>query len=399
MTREDELILLLARGNVPCQVQERALALLATPINWKLIIERATEQEIYPLLHRNLAALGFPAVPAEARKALESLYKINAFRNVHLVEEVERTLRLFSGAAIPAIPLKGVALAKSLYGHPSTRVCNDIDILVPRHTVRDAFRLLLADGFEAHDQKVELSDIDLLLDSNIEYSFVTRREGLAVLYELHWDIAWRWQRNGALTNDLWAEAKPKTYWGVEGYALCPEWALLYLAVHASRHQWQGLKWLIDIDEMCVNSQVDWEKLGAKAEGLQLKQMLIVTLSACHALLGTQLPADLYTEVLPRWVKLFPAHPAPVNIWQANIFPAHLIRQPWEKLAYLGRVFLVPTLAERRLLRLPAFLSFLYYLLRPLRLSAKWCWYILQGIKRLVWLEQVTSPPKTTTAQN
>ena len=57
MTREDELTLLLARGNVPCQVQEQALALLATPINWNLIIERATEQEIYPLLHRNLAAL------------------------------------------------------------------------------------------------------------------------------------------------------------------------------------------------------------------------------------------------------------------------------------------------------------------------------------------------------
>ena len=367
---EDHLILLLARGQLPPRVQEQVLALLATPLGWDLILERVTAQEVYPLFTRNLGMLGFPGVPAQVRAQLHNLSKINALRNTLMTEELVRVLTLLGNAGISTIPLKGVALAESLYGDISSRVCGDIDILVPRQQVCQAFRLLPAEGFEGYEQKLQLADLNLILDSNIEYSFVSRRQGFTILHELHWDIAWRWQRNGMVTDDLWAEAQPKTYWGAEGYGLSPEGELLYLAVHACRHQWQGLKWLVDIHEICFSSRIDWEKAREKAKRLGLEQVLLLTFSACHALLGTPIPGNFSLAMLPPRLKLFPAYPSPADVWKDNLFPIRLFRRPFEKLSYLARVAFLPTLADHRLIRLPYFLGFLYYLVRPLRLGCR-----------------------------
>src|SRR5437899_1548498 len=54
---EEELVLLLARGELPPRVQEQARALLSTPLNWDLILEQVMTQEVYPLFYRNLEVL------------------------------------------------------------------------------------------------------------------------------------------------------------------------------------------------------------------------------------------------------------------------------------------------------------------------------------------------------
>ena len=179
MTSEDQLSLFLARGSLPPRVQEQARALLATPLDWDLILERVTAEEIYPLFYRNLETLGFAGVgkqgagskeqgagsgeqgangelriakceiaespvvgPRSVRERLGGLAKINAFRNTLLTEELVRVLKLLADAGIPTIPLKGVTLAQSLYGDPALRACVDLDILVPRSMVARAFNLL-----------------------------------------------------------------------------------------------------------------------------------------------------------------------------------------------------------------------------------------------------------------
>jgi hypothetical protein len=52
---------------------------------------------------------------------------------------------------------------------------------------------------------------------------------------------------------------------------------------------------------------------------------------------------------------------------------------WQKLRCLAEACFVPTLAEQHLILLPSSFSFLYYLVRPLRLSCKWAWRLLQAM--------------------
>src|SRR5687768_4692748 len=107
MTSENQIIPVLSRERLSTGVQDQARALLATPLDWDVILERVMAEEIYPLFYRNLAALGFAGVPMHAREQLQKLSKINGFRNTLLTEELVRVLNLLSEAGVPAIPLKG----------------------------------------------------------------------------------------------------------------------------------------------------------------------------------------------------------------------------------------------------------------------------------------------------
>jgi putative nucleotidyltransferase-like protein len=149
LTPEDELSLLLARGQLNPEERTRILQFLAIPLQWPLLLERAYSPQVYPPLYRNLRDLGFSGVPEAVPAELRGLYLANALRNQLLAEELARLLSLLGEAGIRVAPLKGVALAQSLYGDVAAWVCLDFDILVPPANVPQAIDLLLASGYRS----------------------------------------------------------------------------------------------------------------------------------------------------------------------------------------------------------------------------------------------------------
>ena len=139
VTPELRLCLLLARGELSPAARERARELLALPLQWPRVLQFAYAQQVLPLMYQNLTRLGFPGVPHSVEAELRHASGTNALRNSLLARELARLLALLDEAGIPAIPLKGVALAEALYGDSGLRVCSDIDILVPAKNFADAF--------------------------------------------------------------------------------------------------------------------------------------------------------------------------------------------------------------------------------------------------------------------
>jgi hypothetical protein len=249
-----------------------------------------------------------------------------------------------------------------------------VDILVPRRSVPQAFGLLQADGWvQADRSRVELSEVDFLVRSTMEYGFTPPASSFPYLLELHWDIAWRWRGDTAMLDDLWAEARRQVFWGVEAWALSPEWELLYLAVHAARHRWQGLKWLVDIHEVCTRAKFDWDTVTDKAHRFGLDRALEVGLSACRVLFGTPLPPAYSERPVPSWLPLFPASAPQMGEWREAASVGRLFRRPQDRLRYLARIALRPTLGELEFVRLPIGLRALYYPLRLVRLSIASAW--------------------------
>jgi hypothetical protein len=371
VTADDRLLLVLARGGLTPDLEDRARA-LAGHASWSRLLERAEAHGVAPLVARNLDALGWSGVPQPVRAAFEAARRINAARNLLVARELGRVLEGLGRVGVPVIPLKGVALSESLYGDGALRVSADLDVLVPRDGVARAWTVLGELGYAMadHEQQVEAGEVGLLLESNIEYAFASPK-AVGCPVELHWDIAWRWPHGAPAIADLWADARPRRFQGVPALALGAEWELLYLAVHAARHRWDSLKWLVDVHEICRRGGLDWERVRAKADRFGLTDALEISLKAAAVLFDTPIPSSAATRVLPAWLELFPAAPDALDIWQGALYPARLFARLSEKLRYLGRVLLMPTLAERRLIRLPAGLGALYYPLRPLRLGARW----------------------------
>ena len=371
---EEQLLLFLARGHLPPQARRQALALLAAPLDWDKLYRQAVEQEIFPLVYQNLSDLGFPGVPAAVRDNLRHLVTRNCLRNTLLTSELRRVLELFNHAGIAAIPLKGLPLAESLYGEAALRVCSDIDVLVPRLQVNAALGVLTAARYRSDAESGFFAR--LLQRHDIECALTREQGAFRYLLELHWGVFWGGRSEKFITENLWAQAYPTQILGTPAFGLGPEWQFLYLAAHAARHQWQGLKWLVDINELCLRGNLDWNKIAAIAERLGWQNILGLTLQACHRLFDTPLAPNNSPGDIPVWLKLFPA--APNGSWRSPFFATRLLKRPSEKLRHTARVIFVPTSNERSLASLPPLLSFLYYPLRPLRLGFKWSSLLLRG---------------------
>ena len=374
MTPEDQLCLLLARGHLTPDLRQQILESLASALQWPLILERAYTHGVYPLLYRNLRDLGFPSVPDAVQAELKGAFLANAFHNQLLAEELARLLGLLGEAGIPVIPLKGVTLAQSLYGDTAFRVCSDIDILVPPNTVPEALGLIRASGYR--DDFREPFFCDLVMRYGRHYDVVREDRALSSRLELHWKFLHNSSKNDEAITDLWAEVRPKAFFGVRAYTLTPEWEFLYLAMHATDHQWM-LKWLVDIHEISSFAPVDWQMVMKKAEHLELDLVVRQTLTACSLLLGTPMPEGYSPTALPAKVRLFPTVPFPAATLQTALFPVHVLRRPLDKLRCLAKNVLIPCLTDRDFLRLPSSLSFLYYPMRPMRLTCKWSWRLLK----------------------
>jgi len=400
---EDRLILLLCRGHLTPELEAEARQLLLQPsadsrrplsefrtpqseirnwaassLSWSRLLACAIEQEILPLFRRNLETLGFPGVPPDARARMNDLCRANTARQMFLVEELRRLLGLLDSAGIPAIPLKGPWLAQRLYGDYTLRACADLDLMVPPDRAVDAARVLTADGYEG------FLPLDFfarhLVPASMEHCLVKRAAPCCAV-ELHWRLLRGGASDRRATDGLWSEARPCTILGAPAYSLTPEWELLFLSLHAANHGWQGLKWLADIDQICSAQRIDWDRAKAKAGEFGFTPVVEHTLGVCHQVFGTAVPKPFAAGWLPAGVRLFPA-PAPAfSALRGAMVHYHLLPGVWEKLRCLAELCFVPTLAEHHLILLPSSLSFLYYLVRPLRLSCKWAWRSLQAVLR------------------
>jgi hypothetical protein len=372
MSSEERLLLLLARGRLTDPIRAQARSLLGQALSWPLLLRQASTYGVSPLLYRHLRQLGFPDVPATAVVELGAAYRANAVRNMLMARELAEVLRRLSVAGVPVMPLKGVALAASLYGDPTLRVCGDIDILVPRPLVGQAHYLLRAMGYRG--QSAEREE-ELLrrrrLKASIEYALVREGRGFRHLLELHWAIFLRASSERAALEALWAEASATPVFGVTAFQPSAEWTLLCLAVHAARHQWRGLKWLGDIHELCTCTPIDWDKVRSQAERAGWENVVELTLNACHALFGTTVPPHFSSRAIPPGVHLFPADLLPTETWQDVVARARLFSSPIDRWRYLVRVILAPSPTDRQLIRLPSALGALYYPLRLLRLTVKY----------------------------
>ncbi len=165
---------------------------------------------------------------ADFALAMKDLYKSSFFkwaRYQALLEELEGPLER---AGLEVILLKGSALARTVYPSPGIRPLSDVDMLVRPDQRGELGRLLSAAGM------VESSDGLMFSD----------RQGRQI--DVHGPDVGRAERYCGLSGEeAWADCRP-----LEGSrvwrGLGPRTALAHLAVHALKHSYSRMIWLVDI---------------------------------------------------------------------------------------------------------------------------------------------------------
>lgn len=253
--------------------------------DWDAVRDSAQREGIAPLLYAIARGRGLlsPALEDEWRLA----YFTNARRNLLHFHELARVLRELDACGIPAIVLKGAALAEAVYGNPAVRPMCDADVLVRREDVPLALRLLAERGYDAPHGEARAGDT-LAYENEV----LLRKPGTEdIVLEIHWSLfdSPYYQRNLAL-GWFWETAAPLRIADVTTRMLGPEAQVLHLCGHLLLHHGSAaprLLWLHDIAEVLVahRDTLDWESLLRQAQAydltLPVRQLLLRVMGEWH----------------------------------------------------------------------------------------------------------------------
>jgi hypothetical protein len=385
---EIELLLCCARAHIDRQGFDRIRNLAHTQIDWVYVVSFATRHAMLPLLYRGLSAACPEAVPQAILNHLRDHFYANALRMLRLTTELIQLLKAFAAAGIQAVPFKGPALAVSAYGSLALRHSGDLDILVDRRDVTNAKTVLTSHGYGERDY-----------GDDCEQHFV--REGGLFNVDLHWVIPRYWNFPLDPPRSWWLRREPISVAGTTVLQLAPEESLLILCVNSIRDiEETRLFNLCDVAEhIRAHPGLVLAGLLRQARKLRCERMVCISLVLAQDLLGTILPSEVKDRVqaLPLVREL--ASQMREQLFQEAATPSFVQRKLWQLQGMDGlrdrachrlrvlRNVARPNENDRAFLRLPASLSFLYYLIRPIRLLIK---YRL-GLFRRVWTKFIVPP--------
>ena len=379
---EVELLLCCARTCMDSETADRLEALLVKDLDWAYLLQTAHRHRIVSLLYWSLKTTCPGAVPKATLDHLRAAYHSNSARNLFLAEKLLKLLNLLQANRIPAISLRGPILAAAAYGNLALRQFGDLDIMVHRQDVLKAKDLLISQGYRMLVPEIPLTDAQeaYYLKSHHEYSFVG--DDGRVIVELQWRFTDRYFSFPLDPERSWEHLEPVSLAGRKALSLSPEDLLLILCMHGSGHGWGRLNWICDVAELTrVHPEMDWDQIMKQARLLGSERMLFLGLFLANDLLGAALPekvlpgieADPVVRSLAAQVReqLFREVHSRPGVLQPCLFHLKVRERLRDRVWYCLNLTTTLTVGDWAFLSLPAFLFFLHYLLRPIRLVGKY----------------------------
>jgi len=371
--KEDELLLLCGRSQFAPEQLAQLQKLVQSNLDWKYFHALARRHSLLPLVFFQLNKLVAELVPSEALAQFRRDYQENAARNVLLADELASVIKTLSDSGVDAINFKGPALAIAAYGDLSLRRFVDLDLIVRRDDVASAIEVLCAVGY-APAGGLDPHHQSMLLEHQHNLQFIHGR----IIIELHWQVASELFASSVTAEDLWQQLESVRVSNAEVKTLSRDDLLFALCVHGSRHLWQRLAWICDIDRvMTMQPEFDWARLVERADKANARRMFLLGPALAARLLGTRLSASI-GDAISRDARIA----ALVSEIQAGLFDVDrekgpgvaatfrynmLVRSDWRSRFRYFRFALALTDADFEAARFSSRFHFVYYLLRPLRL--------------------------------
>lgn len=380
---EIQLLLSCAHTQVNELNRVKIKTLVEQEINWNELISIARQHGLIPLLFYNLNKLCRESVPQPIFSDLEQYFKIHTTHSLILTNELLQILDLFKANNIQAIPFKGSSLAISAYKSLALRQFGDLDILIDKQDAIHCLELLTSLGYSIPDS-IEKSQQEpyiknhLFLESDSYqkgYDLINKSKNIAI--DLQWSLTEK-RKSKYFPIDLYDLKNNLTYINIGGRKIpqfSPEYMLLFLCFHGSKHCWQSLRWICDVAEFIqAHPNLDWQKVEKQATELKSQTMLWLTLFLVSDLLATPLPNDLLLKMQTKHRAYLLAQKVYQLIFTRKFTQLEdylfifSITDSWQgKYQFVKSLLFTPTGKEWKFFKLPNSLSFLYYFIRPFRL--------------------------------
>ncbi|MFN3480929.1 MAG: nucleotidyltransferase family protein, partial [Thermodesulfovibrionales bacterium] len=209
--------------------------------------------------------------------------------------EEQRIINALKGADVPALVIKGNAIAREIYGDPNCRFSGDSDILIMKKDAQAANRTLNALGYLPEETMPLEYCIHKL--HHIKY---LKKTGPGIV-ELHWNFAMPFLFN-LRAEGIWKDVISK---GQGEFSLSPEMTMISLLIHHHTHSFREMRILVDILWAMhkYDSVIDWRSFLIRLKEIGLLKTTYITMSQLKNLWKDDLEKLRSFRILSEGIKI------------------------------------------------------------------------------------------------
>jgi len=347
-----------------------------TQFDQKKLLKLAYAHAVFPLLYKTLYKL-FPNHPLVKR--IKPYYISHVQYNMAMTSTLTKIVSKFKETDIHILHLKGPILSQKLYNDISSRQFGDLDILIKKNDLKEVLEYLK----ESHyNPEIVLKKDTKQVFFNAVNVLGFYNDSSKTRIEVHWELL---SKNYAIYDDvspLWKELSTVYINKNSFQTLNEEHTLLYLCVHGSKHLFERLLWVCDIDRTIrTQRKIQWGNLQKEAERLGVMRILLIGLSLTNTLLETPLAKEIEKEILKDiHVKKIVDIIIQLNLYEGSqknksyqtfILLYRMREKQIDKLRFLWYALVAIKFDDFKMLQLPSYLIFFYPILRLFRLMLKY----------------------------
>jgi hypothetical protein len=389
---EDKLIVQCSQLSLSQNQIDEIRELIGPHTDWEYVIKVGNSHTVMALVFQSLQRYFAENVPEPVFERLRRQFKTNLMHNLFLKSELLNVLRQFNSNNIPVIAFKGPFFADLIYSNLALRVFADLDILVHEDDRKRSEELLINLGYDYTFDEIEKKRIQ-----REAHHYRLRKSASFLTIELHWRLAERFWHAWSDPRLLWDNTSLQLYESIP--FLCPriEDYLLYICNHGFRHTWERLGWLCDLASLIetYGDTLDWSYLIERAREFKSERILFLGLALMRDLwpnktLPEQIASRVESDRSSKMVELvscaLTGHSAELSQIDRFMIRYHMLGRDQSNWGYFRytmrprRLRFKPNASDFEWVSIPEKIRFLYYVLRPIRLTFQY------GLKYFVmWL--------------
>lgn len=349
-----------------------------TNLDWAELLEKARQHGMMPLLYGHLKKQNLLGqLPESVQESLHRFFVFNALRNEKQEVVLNTVLSLMELVKINVVPVKGLVLAKELYGDTVWRTMDDLDFLVRPFEILATREVLQKNGF-TDNLTIKENDLEWYTDIGGDFSMTHVDSGMIVeigtgVLSLGGGFSLSWREMFTHLHDLGLSSRTvKT--------LSPELQLLMLCIHGAKHYWERVIWLSDLNALNYTyPDLDFDLVEKKSREMGIWRIVLSSLYLMKLLLGEEkLPGaieqallkDPKAQQVAEQLVLRMSQKRTLVSWWYYRFYFHIISldRSRDKVRYFINLVFLPSRGDRAVIKLPKYMYPLYFIIRPFRLG-------------------------------
>lgn len=377
---ELELLIALARVELPLADQSRVNLLISQPLDEDRLLALAADHGLEPLLFHHLSGPNSAGLSERAMQSLRQASRITAQRAMILASRLQAISDHLESRGLKHAVYKGPLFAETYYGNCALRVFHDLDVIVPPENLLEARHALGEMGFA---DKYGLSHAQQAASFRFgSQHLFTSPDALDL--DLHWRTVPRSVSRSLDVRGIWQRVSMAPLLGRQVPTFCPEDMLVILCLHAGQHEWARLSTLCDIAQLFASHpQLNLDIVRNHLRDSNTTRMVHVSLYLLSQNWTVDLPPDLAAGINADPTIAEFAAKVQSELWPAPALePSMQSNLRWllartkgealgDRMRFLTGTILGPTLIDFETFKLPRLLIPLYPLLRALRLAFKY----------------------------